>query len=208
MPSSVIGWTTAAIFYFVHNVFFLFVRLVVTCRLCPTSFRIDVDLAHKWTPLHPQPLPYERRCAHRFVSVEHERRMEKWFRYVCVSARTLCETSTCVRLRSHTIAHWHAHIDTASLYSIQMVGVCVWVRDSLSAKREKIIRYGIGLLRLSDCKYVWMQCEQCPNWSETNRMSTTALPLDKWMIDEFFVRPQYVCERFFIIFFFCDLVCI
>lgn len=118
--------------------------------------------------------------AHTVVSVEHRTANgEVESVYLCAC----CEPSTCIRLRSLTRTQ-----------STRWSGVCVLTRlelfvlvygwwGSLSTNREKIIRYGIGW-RGSVTAF---ECiEQCSNWSETFRMSTTALPSDKWMIGKIY----------------------
>lgn len=178
MPSSVIGWTTAAIFYFVHNILLSLDRVPSLSG----GISIDVGLAHKWTPLHPQPLTYVQTGHIQLSPSNIERRMEKWNRFGCVRVAN--------QVRAFAFVHSHTHTRSG-----RRSGTCVFTRlelfvlvygwwDSLSANREKIIRYGIGC---HGSVTAFVCIEQCSNWSGTFRMSTTALPTDKWMIDEFSV---------------------
>lgn len=145
MPSSVIAWTTAAIFYFDHNFFFFWSPIRVPSL--SDGISINVDLAHKWTPLHPQPLPYVHTGHIQLSRSNIERRMEKWNRFICVRVANQVRAFACV--------HSHAHSrPRLCVYSAGIIRAGVWVvRLSFNEQRENnSLRY--RLTRLSDC--VWM----------------------------------------------------
>lgn len=140
MPSSVIAWTTAAIFYFVHNIFF-----VVGSRAVSVWRHFD----RRWscaqvnasTPTTTTICPDG---AHTVVSVEHRTANGE---VESVQLCACCEPSTCIRLRSLT--HTHTRTRPVGVAFVCSLGWNYFVllygwRGSLPANREKIIRYGIG----------------------------------------------------------------
>lgn len=114
---------------------------------------IDIGLAHKWTPLHPQSQPYGAiRSSLSLCSLQ------------CTNIQTAIGEVDLLRVlvrgeyvhspsNAHTLTRAHTYIDNGFVYStgIVCVGLCVVRRERKRENKIEQFRYGIGLLRLSDC---------------------------------------------------------
>lgn len=191
MPSAVFGWTTAAIFYFVHNIFWSSLRV-------PSLSAADWHFDRRWSCAQvnastPTTTTMCASAAHRFVSVAHQRRMEKWIRVSRVCAlrgeyvRSPSFTHTHPGTRTST--HWR-RICLLGRNGLSVYGLC---ESHFQRKERKSFVTVSDLPRLSECKYVrmqWTVLELKRNDSHVVRRHSAALAT--WMINECYFWPKFV----------------